>query len=252
MEDPLTRAQRAAQARRGQRGAKVDRGHCLGSTQDPTSGQVHVSSSVVAQIASGGSLDRGVGEGNVRYKKIAGRGRRNVLFIVDASGSMLSSQKLAMVKGCIASLLEDAYVTRTRVAVVSFGGGGARLVLPFTSSAELAATRVGRMKGGGTTPLLEALGIAARQMDAVEGEPLSIVLLSDGRYNRNKDVPTEKLIRQFGEHCRKRNVRLLLVDAGHGGKTSQKRAAFLARLLQAQYRLLDDMRAESLVDAARG
>lgn len=229
----------------------MDEGHCLGSTQDPTSGQVHVSGSVIAQIASGEGLDRGVGEDNVRYRKIAGRGRRNVIFIVDASGSMLSSQKLAMVKGCIASLLEDAYVTRTRVAVVSFGGVGARLVLPFTSSAELAATRVAQMKGGGTTPLLEALGIAARQMDAVEGEPLSIVLLSDGRYNRSKDVPTEKLIRQFGEHCRKRNAWLLLVDAGHGGKTSRKRAAFLARLLQAQYRLLDDMRAESLVDATR-
>lgn len=227
-------------------------GRCLGSTQDSASGYVHVVGSVVAQIASGEGLRDGVTDGNVRYRKIAGRGRRNLMFLVDASGSMLTSKKLAMVKGCVISLLQDAYVTRTRVAVVSFGGVGARLVLPFTSSVELAAARVGRMKGGGTTPLLDALEMAAHQMDAVEGEPLSLIVLSDGRYNRSKNVPTEMLIRAFGECCRKRDVRLLLVDAGRGGKTSRQRAIFLAGLLQAQYRQLDDMRAESLVDAARG
>ena len=208
--------------------------------------------SALTQMSQGEGLEGGIREENVRYRKIAGRGRRNILFLVDTSGSMLSSDRLAMVKGCVVSLLEDAYRARTRVAVVGFGGAKARLVLPFTQSPELAAQRIGSMKGGGTTPLVQALAIAAPLLESVEGQPVSVIVLSDGRYDRRPGVASERLIRDFGAFCHRHGVQLLLVDSGHGGKTARTRATRLARLLHAEYRQLESMRAEDLVQVAEG
>ena len=103
-----------------------------------------------------------------------------------------------MVKGCVISLLEDAYVRRIRAAIIAFGGGGARVVLPFTASAELAARRIDEMPGGGPTPLVEALALAARLVEETENEPCGILLLSDGHYDRTGIRSPENRIREFG------------------------------------------------------
>ena len=236
--------ERARASRKGVRGRRIEGGHCIGSTSDPSSGRLHVPATVAAQIQSGCGTDRGPDRENLRYQKIAGRGRRNLLFIVDTSGSMLSTERLAQVKGCIVSLLRDAYAKRTCVALVSYGGVHARLVLPFTSSAEMAARRIKAEKAGGGTPLLEALGVAALLIDRLDGEAAEIVLLSDGRYNRGVSAADRKL-RLFGAYCKRAGVPIHLVDAASGGKTARARVALLAERLGADLRTLDDLRAPS-------
>lgn len=223
-------------------------GHCIGYTQNPASGQVHVVGSIVTQLAAGQDLRDGIADEHVRYRKISGRGRRNILFVVDTSGSMVGSGRLALVKGCVVSLLSDAYVTRTRVAIIGFGGLHARLALPFTSSAEMAATRIDAMKGGGSTPLFDALSMAMRLMDSVEDEPVEVVLLSDGGYDRPRGVSAQQVINGFGTYCKKRGIPIYFVDSGSGTRTSQRRAKQLAATLHADYRQLDDMRAEEIAD----
>lgn len=249
IESAHSRVERAIQARRGIKGKKMQAGHCIGYTESPASGKVHVLGSVLSQINSGEGTDGGVRDEHVRYRKIAGRGRRNILFLVDTSGSMVASGRLAMVKGCVISLLGDAYVSRTRVAIVGFGGLKARLVLPFTSSAEMAARHIDDMKGGGGTPLLDAIRIATPLIESMEAEPAEVVLLSDGGYDRPRKASPERVIRSFAAFCKKRNVPIYLVDSGSGTRTAQKRAERLAAMLHARYRQLDDMRAESLEQA---
>ena len=249
LESSRDRVERAVESRQGARFANGARGHCIGSTEDSSSGLVHATGSIVAQLGSGEDLAAGIREGNVRYSKIAGRGRRNLLFVVDTSGSMLSDGRLSMVKGCVVSLLEDAYQKRTRVAVVSYGGAKARLALPFTTSSELAAKRVEGLLGGGGTPLLGALAIASSLIEPLKGEPASIILLSDGRYERNRAIPTERRLREFGAYCRAHGIRICLIDAGGKGRTGRKRAMLLASMLHAEYKRLDDMRADSLAEA---
>ncbi|MBO4365384.1 MAG: hypothetical protein J5804_03720, partial [Eggerthellaceae bacterium] len=51
IEDDRNRAQKAAQARRGARSKKMESGHCIGYTQDPSSGQVHVIGSALTQMS---------------------------------------------------------------------------------------------------------------------------------------------------------------------------------------------------------
>ena len=204
--------------------------------------------SVVTQLVAGENLEEGVREEHVRYNKIAGRGRRNIVFLVDTSGSMVGSGRLSLVKGCVVSLLSDAYVTRTRVAIVGFGGLRANVVLPFTSSAEMAAQRIDAVKGGGSTPLFDAFRLAVWLIDGLQDESAEVVLLSDGGYDRSRITHPANVIRGFGEYCKKKGVPIYFVDSGSGNRTAEQRARRLARALHADYRKLDDMRVDEFAE----
>ena len=110
-----------------------------------------------------------------------------ILFVVDASGSMGAQRRMVAVKGAILSLLLDAYQRRDRVGLIAFRGTGAQVLLPPTSSVDLAHTLLSEMPTGGRTPLSRGLLLA---MEVIEAErqkdrnvlPL-LVVLSDGRAN---------------------------------------------------------------------
>ncbi len=91
----------------------------------------------------------------------AGREGNLVVFCVDASGSMGARRRMAAVKGAILGLLLDAYRRRDRVALVTFRGAAAHVVLPPTGSVERAAAVLGALATGGATPLAAGLHRAA-------------------------------------------------------------------------------------------
>ena len=91
----------------------------------------------------------------------AGREGNLVVFCVDASGSMGARRRMAAVKGAVLGLLLDAYRRRDRVALVTFRGAGAQVVLAPTGSVERAAAVLGALATGGTTPLAAGLHRAA-------------------------------------------------------------------------------------------
>ena len=250
LETTQSRVERAREARKGVRADSSVRGHSIGMTACPVSGRVHMPGSILAQLTQGGDPAEGIRAENIRYQKIAGRGRRNLLFLVDTSGSMLSDDRFAVVKGCLISLLEDSYAKRVRIAVISYGGGGARLELPFTSSAELAAKRIGTLRGGGPTPLVEALGIASGLLERMSDENLSVWLFSDCRYNRGTTGREDLQVREFGAFCKARGIPVTLIDAAPSGKTARERAALFAAQLQARRERLEDLRAESFLPEA--
>ena len=76
-----------------------------------------------------------------------------VVFVVDTSGSMAARDRLAAVTGAVTSLLRDAYQSRDKVAVVTFRGNNAELVLPPTKSIDTAVRRLADVRTGGRTPL---------------------------------------------------------------------------------------------------
>jgi magnesium chelatase subunit D len=115
-----------------------------------------------------------------------GREGNLVLFVVDASGSMAARQRMSAVKGAVLSLLTDAYQRRDKVAVVTFRGAEADLVLPPTSSVEAAAQRLTDLRTGGRTPLSTGL-LRATEVLRVEQvrDPLRralVVVVTDGRH----------------------------------------------------------------------
>jgi magnesium chelatase subunit D len=99
--------------------------------------------------------------GDLREHVRAGREGNLVVFCVDASGSMGARRRMAAVKGAILGLLLDAYRRRDRVALVTFRGAGAQVVLAPTGSVERAAAVLDALATGGATPLAAGLHRAA-------------------------------------------------------------------------------------------
>jgi magnesium chelatase subunit D len=86
-------------------------------------------------------------------------------------------------------LLADCYVRRDQVALISFRGKKAELLLPPTRSLVRAKRGLGGLPGGGGTPLAAAIDAAVQLADSVarRGDTPSIVFLTDGRANIARD-----------------------------------------------------------------
>jgi magnesium chelatase subunit D len=124
---------------------------------------------------------------DLRWQVREGREGNLVLFLVDASGSMGARRRMTATKGAVLSLLLDAYQRRDKVGLVSFRATGAEVLLPPTSSVELAARRLTSLPTGGRTPLDAGLARARKLLDAEavrdpRRRPLLIVV-TDGRAN---------------------------------------------------------------------
>ena len=135
------------------------------------------------------------------------RHARLVVFCVDASGSMGARERMSLAKGAVLDLLGDVYVKRDRVALVTFRGDGAEVVLPPTSGIDVAGARLADLPTGGRTPLAAglraALKVALAQRDT-RTAPL-LVVLTDGRPTAGVDPWAEALaaaaeIRRHGVH----------------------------------------------------
>ena len=114
------------------------------------------------------------------------------MFCVDASGSMGARGRMARVKGAILGLLTDAYQRRDRIALVTFRGAGAQLVLPPTGSVERAAEALAALPTGGATPLAEGLAAAellirAERRRDPDRRALALVV-TDGRTTRRAEA----------------------------------------------------------------
>lgn len=110
------------------------------------------------------------------------------ILVVDASGSS-AFQRLAEAKGAVELLLAQAYVDRSRVALVAFRNEGAEVLLPPTRSLARARRQLADLAGGGGTPL--AAGIDTALMLALaekaKGRTPRLLLLTDGRANIGRE-----------------------------------------------------------------
>jgi magnesium chelatase subunit D len=114
---------------------------------------------------------------------------RTVVLAVDASGSV-AHRRVEAATGAVLGLLADAYLRRDRVALVTFRGDTAEVVLPPTASVELARTRLAELPTGGVTPLAEGIGagLALARRAVADGWPPLLVLITDGRATGNQNA----------------------------------------------------------------
>lgn len=115
------------------------------------------------------------------------------IFVVDASGSTAIA-RLAEAKGALELLLGSCYVRRDHVALIAFGGKGARLLLPPTRSLTRVKRDLADLPGGGGTPLASGISAAVALASKIrrKGQTPSIVLLTDGRANLALDGRAER------------------------------------------------------------
>ncbi|MGX7744157.1 magnesium chelatase subunit D [Rhodopseudomonas parapalustris] len=110
------------------------------------------------------------------------------IFVVDASGSA-ALHRLAEAKGAVELLLADCYVRRDQVAMISFRGTIAEILLPPTRSLARAKRGLAGLPGGGGTPLASGLDTAFMLADSIKrkGQTPTVIVLTDGRANIARD-----------------------------------------------------------------
>jgi len=171
-------------------------------------------------------------------------------FVVDASGSMRSNQRMVQTKAAILSLLMNAYTCRDRVALVAFRGVAAQVVLPFTASVEVARRHLEHLPAGGKTPLAEGLRAGLRivvdhRQRHPHVQPLMIVV-SDGKPNWGRLGDPVGEAERLAWRIRQERVPLLFVDTDrtwHEPGIGQT----LTRITRGRYLAVDDLAAHNLV-----
>lgn len=130
---------------------------------------------------------------DIHVKRFEELSDRLLIFTVDASGSAAIA-RLAEAKGAIELLLSDAYARRDHVALVSFRGTEAEVLLPPTRSLVQTKRRLAALPGGGGTPLAAGLeaAMSVAQVARARGLTPTVVLLTDGRANIARDGSVDR------------------------------------------------------------
>ncbi len=236
-----------AAGRSGQAKASAKRGRPIGSRQgEPKRGaRLHLLETLKA-AAPWQTVRRGI-TGSERFEvrrddfrivRFRQRIGTTTIFTVDASGSA-AMQRLGEAKGAVELLLADCYVRRDQVALISFRGQGATLLLPPTGSLVRAKRSLSGLPGGGPTPLAAGIEAAVALADSIcrTGRTPVITLLTDARANVARDGSggrprAEAEAMESARSLRISGVATLLVD------TSPRPSPFARRLadeMQARY-----------------
>jgi magnesium chelatase subunit D len=208
-------------------------------------------------LVNGGLVNGALAEPLVRKEDLRQAVREEkagnlLILVVDASASMGVERRMGAVKGAVLSLLMDAYQRRDRVAVITFGGEEAQVVLRPTGSMEIARARLADVATGGRTPLAAGLQSA---LDLAKGAPAShqpfLILISDGRatWAPEGHDPLEAALRSAAA-VQQRALPALVLDV-EDGHARLGLAAQLAETMGARYLPLTELSAGAMTSAIR-
>lgn len=145
----------------------------------------------------------------------------NILFLVDASGSMGAQRRMGLVKGTILSLLNEAYQKRDSIGMIAFRKESAEVLLNITRSVDLAQKCLKRLKTGGKSPLASGLYKAYEILKAQKiRNPQSLqylIIVTDGKANVplfTSDAVEDAL--NVGEKIRNESIKSLILDTESG------------------------------------
>lgn len=192
---------------------------------------------------------------DVQTKVRVRRAANLILFVVDASWSMAGAQRMEATKGAIMSLLVDAYQKRDQVGLIVFQKEEARLVLPFTTSVELAQSALRHLPVGGKTPLSAGLMLAYRAFRRElrvhpEAMPL-MILLTDGAGNvALTDTPPQEEAHRIAELICKAHIHSVVINMEHEAY-DRGLARDLARVLGGPCYCLAELKAAELYRTVR-
>jgi magnesium chelatase subunit D len=141
---------------------------------------------------------------DLRYKQFSQNASILFIFAVDASGSM-ALNRMNQAKGALMRLLQQAYLHRDKVALISFRSNRAEVLLPPTRSVELAKRALDALPAGGGTPLaagIEAARTLAGRARYAGVRQAMLVLFTDGLANVGRgDSSRNAIWHELSEIC---------------------------------------------------
>jgi magnesium chelatase subunit D len=181
---------------------------------EPTDGTAGIDAAASVRAARQRGREQ-VTERDLRQSVRAGETTALVVFAVDASASMRPAMRAA--KGTVLELLKDAYQHRDDVAVITFAGETADVVVPPTDSVSLAARHLKELPTGDRSPVPAGLDAAREVLDRADPDASAVVLVTDGRANVADGSPTD-VTREAARNLGATDATVLVVDAGDEGR----------------------------------
>ena len=192
---------------------------------------------------------------DLRNKVRVRRAANLILFVVDASWSMAAAARIVATKGAVMSLLQDAYQRRDQVGLIVFQKEAAQVVLPPTTSVELAKEALQDVPVGGKTPLSAGLYAAyqtvqqARRRDQ-EVMPLLVVLTDAAGNVSMTGMPPQEEALQVARAIRQAGIRSVVINTEHES-FDRGLARELAEALGAPCYTIRELKAQDLVGFCR-
>ncbi len=259
---PFAKAARGGPGSRGET-QKAKRGRVVGARPgSPKTGSLALFPTLIAaaprQKMRAAGARFAVERDDFRIKRFRSKAGTLYLFVVDASGSM-AVNRMREAKGAVTTLLQQAYVHRDHIGLISFRGREAQVLLPPTQSVERAKRELDVLPTGGATPLAAALISAwqtAKQARARGLQQCVLVLMTDGRGNvplqprpdgtRASEAEIDDEVRRVCALIRADGCRAVVVDT-QVDYLSRGYAPRLADYLDARYLYLPNANAADIV-----
>ena len=132
-------------------------------------------------------LPLSVGEEDLRVRVRKCRAPRLIAIVLDSSGSMGILKRMSIAKGIAQKLIRGSYVRRDFIALITFRGLGAEVVVPPTRKYETVLMALEELPTGGRTPLpaaLQALLTMTRAFKMKHRDAaIKAILITDGKAN---------------------------------------------------------------------
>lgn len=191
---------------------------------------------------------------DLREKVREKRQGRDILFMVDGSGSIGAQKRMVAVKGAILSMLKDAYQKRDSIGMAVFRMDRAEEVLPLTRSILKAYHVLAEIPTGGRTPITHAL-IKGHEIlkgcESRDSRPV-MVILTDGRSNVSFTRGVKPVDEMLGtaRALADSGIRFIVIDT-ETGRPRFGLALELCRALDGTYLKLEDLNAEHIERSVR-
>jgi len=163
-------------------------------------------------------LKKNIDESDIRVRVRKTRVPRLTVIMLDASGSMAAKRRIRIAKGIAAKLIENSYVKRDSLALISFSGYGAEILVPPTRRYSSVMDALQGVTIGGRTPLssaLQALLMLARRFRMKHKDSVVRgILITDGKANTplyGKSVKEE--LEMLASAIRKSRLHLEIYDS---------------------------------------
>lgn len=187
---------------------------------------------------------------DIRYHIRESKQPQLLVFLIDSSGSLGAQRRMSVVKGVVLSLLKDAYINHTLVALVAFRNKTAETLLEPSRSSTRALRVLTALRTGGKTPLNGALvkgvQVIDRFMKVTPHVRAHLIIITDGKGNIacNGSCDREYIKEEYdsfvGSLAQRNDIQILCVDSEPPGVMRFARTERLARTLHAAYVHLDD------------
>ncbi len=172
-----------------------------------------------------------------RLKRRSSKSGLAMMMIVDSSASMRTNDRMSVTKGIMEALLQDLYLRRDKLGIITFRHTDAELVMPLSQNIRDAMAGIEQLPVGGRTPLAAGLDLGLRLLTQEKRKnPDSIpvmLVFSDGRPNVScfgGDPLDETLF--YANEVRAQGIQAILVDTefnpmatGYGYEIAQRMAA---------------------------